>query len=512
MNGLIALQGSQTRQLDRKRIMTFKTVKTSGLYPYADDMNNSDANSIDPNLLKSLKPDTSALALLNGTMPVYGSFSNAWGGSANSGGTAGTGPISSTSSTSFSSLVGTSPINVGSLTTTNPATVQHPGSGLVFNNTFDSTCTQQYINCVVAAEYTLSTLFTNSLTVSVSFTAANQGNNGLALGNNWGWTGNNWVNVSYATLQKALSGTGDLLPQTDPNPAGGSSDWNLPEAYARMLGLSKSTPDTSKGQYDDTLTLNTWSGNNWVYGQDLINGVIHELSEGIMGRVGGLGDKNTAWSTMDLFRYAPADATHSSPYLDTGSTTRDGRDGITTYFSSDGGQHLSSTAGLAFNNEYTSPTNQANTGDPADWKSLGPNTAYAVFGDTNGGEVFTLNQTEFNVMAALGWNTQIPQAVFTATPSGDWQTATNWRDGFAPITPQDALIGSGSNSTAVSSVNVTVNSITTDKLGTLEIAGNSVFTATNGTQPNPNDNDFSGGNNGNINVDAGSTLTTERST
>jgi hypothetical protein len=151
--------------------MIFKTVKTSSLY--TDDMNNTDANIIDPNLLKSLKPDTSALALLNGTMPVYGSFADAWGGFANSGGTAGTGAVSSAPSTAFSGLVGTSPINVGSLTTTNPATVQHQGSGLVFNNNFDSTCTQQFKNCVVAAESTLSTLFTNSLTVYVSFTEKN---------------------------------------------------------------------------------------------------------------------------------------------------------------------------------------------------------------------------------------------------------------------------------------------------------------------------------------------------
>jgi hypothetical protein len=508
MKRLIALQGSQTSRMDRRSIMMFKTVKTSSLY--TDDMNNTDANSIDPNLLKSLKPDTLP-ATLGAAMPAYGSGGVVWGGFANSGGTAGagTGAVSSGPSTAFSGLVGTSPINVGSLTTTNPGTVQHTGSGLVFNNNFDSTCTQQFKNCVVAAESTLSTLFTNSLTVYVSFTEKNVAPPPATLSNpnplpfalkNVPLS---YANVTYANLTNALSSTGDTFPTSDPNPTGGS-DWSLPLAYARMLGYANLgltaslAPTTSSSNPDDTLTLNTWyntpqTGTTtlWSYGQDVINGVIHELSENIMGRIdrSGLGSSSTQWSTMDLFRYAQKDATHSSNWYDTSN----GTDGNTTYFSSDGGKTLS-PGDLSFYG--------GTNGDTDDWKQ---NAVFGTAGEPAGGGL-TLNQTELNIMTALGWNTQIPQAVFTATPSGDWQTPTNWRDGFAPITPQDALIGSGSNSTAVSSANVTVNSIATDKLGTLEIAGNSVFTATNGTQPNPNDNEFSGGNNGNINVDVGSTL------
>ena len=70
-----------------------------------------------------------------------------------------------------------------------------------------------------------------------------------------------------------------------------------------MLGLSSSTPST-----DDTVTLNTADTGLDDFGQDVINGVIHELSEGAMGRVGGLGDQNGVWSTMDLFRYTAAGA------------------------------------------------------------------------------------------------------------------------------------------------------------------------------------------------------------
>src|SRR5208283_2478216 len=68
-----------------------------------------------------------------------------------------------------------------------------------------------------------------------------------------------------------------------------------------MLGLSSSTPST-----DDSVTLNTADTGLDDFGQDVINGVIHELSEGAMGRVGGLGDQNGVWSTMDLFRYKRA--------------------------------------------------------------------------------------------------------------------------------------------------------------------------------------------------------------
>jgi hypothetical protein len=273
----------------------------------------------------------------------------------------------------------------------------------------------------------------------VKFSEANQGyNGGTALSNSWGWgTSNYWVNVSYATLKNALQSTGDTaLPTTDPNPAGGK-DWYLPEAYARMLGLSTATPNTSKGQFDDTVTLNTWfntpetyNGTTytpWSYGQDVINGLIHELSEGLLGRVGGLGDQNSVWSTMDLFRYSAAN---------TPEDYTDGRDGKTTYFSSDG-TNLSSAAGLSFYNQYSLGSKGSLTyvgGDTADW------TQQAVFGTTGGGETLTLNQTELNVMAALGWKVSLPQAVFTAR-SDLWQTATAWGQGFAPITPQDALIG-----------------------------------------------------------------------
>ena len=90
-----------------------------------------------------------------------------------------------------------------------------------------------------------------------------------------------------------------MLPSTDPS---GGATWYVPEAYARMLGLNRH-PSTD----DLTVTLNTYY--SWDFGQDVINGLTHELSEGGMGRVGGMGGRARReperydWSTMDLFRY-----------------------------------------------------------------------------------------------------------------------------------------------------------------------------------------------------------------
>ena len=94
-----------------------------------------------------------------------------------------------------------------------------------------------------------------------------------------------------------------------------------------------------------------------------------------MGRVGGLGGSGTAmWSTMDLFRYTSSGVPDYT----------DGRDGQTTYFSSDGGGTTLSNQNepdkgaptLSFNNQYNSSGTQVNTGDTADW------TQEKVFGST----------------------------------------------------------------------------------------------------------------------------------
>jgi hypothetical protein len=94
--------------------------------------------------------------------------------------------------------------------------------------------------------------------------------------------------VSYATLRSALAAHANnpdaqaavaSLPATDPTFSyAGSHLWSLPEAYGRMLGLS-----TTVYSPDDTITLNT--SYTWSYGQDVIDALEHEISEGGMGRV-----------------------------------------------------------------------------------------------------------------------------------------------------------------------------------------------------------------------------------
>ena len=274
-------------------------------------------------------------------------------------------------------------------------TVSVAGSGLVFNNTFEPGVT--FESNIVSAEQALAGLWTNSVTLNLDFQAVNAGINGLMAFNSWP----SFVDVTYAQLKAALTSHATTsyalaavaaLPVADPNPAGGN-DWALPEAYARMLGLSSST-----ATFDDTVTLNT--SYSWSYRQDVVNAMEHEISEGGMGRVGGLGDQNNVWSTMDLFRYT---STGAPDYTD-------GRDGVTTFFSYNGGTTLST---LSFNNEYNSSDVQVNTDDTADF------TQQDVFGISNPGETNTLSLTDEEIIDVLGWNACFCRGTLILTERGE---------------------------------------------------------------------------------------------
>jgi hypothetical protein len=268
-------------------------------------------------------------------------------------------------------------------------TVSTPGSGLVFVNTYTANDTTAYINCIVAAEKALEALWTNSVTMNITFDQKNEGNTGLVAENQW----SSFVTVSYSQLKSVLP-TADAVPSSDPT---GGHNWSLPEAYARMLGLSSSAPAT-----DLTVTLNIFY--NFSYGQDVINAVAHEITEGGMGRVGGLGDQNSVWSTMDLFRYSALGVRDFA----------DGRDGKTTFFSSDG----STLSSLTFNNQYTSPTTHTNTADVADF------TQQDVFGTTQTGETNTLSSTDIAIMDALGWTQNAPPTVSVSQIQNDYLAIT----------------------------------------------------------------------------------------
>ena len=369
------------------------------------------------------------------------------------------------------------------------ADLQVGGVGLIFKNSFDSSCSAQFEACVVAAEETLEGLFTNPIVLNVSFSEQAQGDTGDAASNSAAYD----IAVPYSTLKNALPSS-DVLPATVP---AAYSEVLLPEAYARMLGLSSATPST-----DASVLLNT-SAFGTTFGQDVTDTITHELTENLMGRVGGLQDQDASLfnagvdGPMDFFRYA---AGGTSPDYS------DGRDGKTTYFSSNGGKTTSQSVGLSFNNEFNSSGNRVNNGDTADF------TQQAVFGYENAGETLTLTQTELNIMQALGWKTQISEDFFTG--SGNWQTATDWLSnvnlGATPIEPQDAYIGFGAAGAAASATSVNdiiVNSIGTNAASTLTIGGGSTLTATNGTVLNPSDVWMTAsGNNGAITVDDYSTL------
>jgi Cadherin-like/CARDB len=257
-------------------------------------------------------------------------------------------------------------------------TVSSSGSNISFFNTYDSTVTANYQACIVAAENDIEARWTCSapLTINEDFTAAAEGLNGDLASNSF-----YIVTVTYSQLKNALAAhdSGSVyaqdgvaaLPVTDPS---GGAGWSLPEAYAQMLGLTGSNSA-------DTVTLNT--SYNWSYGQDVINTIEHEITEGGMGRIGGLGDQNNFWSTMDLFRYSAAGV----------PDYQDGRDQVVTYFSYNGGATLST---LSYNNEY-SGSRKTNSGDTADFTQLD------VFGTGDPGETNALSQTDQEEMDVLGW-------------------------------------------------------------------------------------------------------------
>jgi hypothetical protein len=382
------------------------------------------------------------------------------------------------------SAISPGPSGVGAwITHESPAVVvSTPGSGLVFDNTYGASCSAQFEACIVAAEDQLENLISNSDTITVTFGEAN-GGAGNALGN----TSSGWL-VKYSTLRAALLkvAPGDVLPSTDPSNGG---SWYVAGAYARLLGL-----ETATGAPDLSVTLNTYY--SWDFGQDVINGLTHELSEGGLGRIGGLGGNGSGnWGVMDLFRY---NAAGQADYTN-------GRDGDTTYFSANGGATLSNqnlpnkgAPTLSYNNQYKTDGTQANKGDTADW------TQTQVFGSTGGGETLALTQTELDVLQALGWTITLKQDV-DAT-SGAWETFTDWSTGSMPIEAQDAYID---GATVKLDSNVLVNSIATSSSGLLEIgdSSSSTLTAVNGTTLNTGDvSSVASGNLGEIAVFTGSAL------
>lgn len=246
---------------------------------------------------------------------------------------------------------------------------------ITFVNTYDTDAS--YITSIELAESTIGALWTSSssITVTLDFISAVSG----PVASNEAYS---YVPVTYSELTSKLP-SWDTLP---PDPTSGGF-YYLPEAYARMLGLSTITPPSSS--FDAQITLNTNS-------PDLISAIEHEITENAMGRIGGLGAKSYSilsagslqyniWGAPDLFRYS--------------NGTYDKQSNDTTYFSANGGSTISSLAFFNGNNSHAY--------DTADLES----DATGNFGanDVFGGGAATFSQIDYQMMDALGWEPILPE-------------------------------------------------------------------------------------------------------
>ena len=101
--------------------------------------------------------------------------------------------------------------------------VSTSGSGLVFDNTYDWSCTADFIDCIVAAEDQLESLVHQLGQDHRYFQRSEPGKKGFALDNF-----SHGILTTYSTLKSALLkvAPSDVLPATDPS--GGSTDWYVP--------------------------------------------------------------------------------------------------------------------------------------------------------------------------------------------------------------------------------------------------------------------------------------------
>jgi hypothetical protein len=224
-------------------------------------------------------------------------------------------------------------------------TVRYAGSGIVFNNTYDPDVTPEYRSAVIQAENILQRSFSDHITFNVEFTESAAKNADGTPDNTFVAVnqGYNAALVSYDQLKSALvahATTADdfaavnSLPASDPSHG---AHWVVPYGMAEILGLANFTP----GPLDQTITLNSnyifnWneSPNTWTFKMDAVGVLVHELTEGLFGRISELGLRGGDWAPMDLFRYnsglTPLRFGHYTGPLHDYSG---GADGQATYFS-----------------------------------------------------------------------------------------------------------------------------------------------------------------------------------
>ena len=261
-------------------------------------------------------------------------------------------------------------------------------SGLTFINSFTPAVSEQYRNAVLAAEADLQSKIATTATFHVAFDF--QPLNGFSGSNSFSVS-----EVSYAEFKAALNRhatTADdvaavaSLPSADPTNGAGLA---ISGSLAQVLGLAPASDGI-----DDTVTLN--SKLPWTYGADAVGVIEHELTEGLMGRIGGLGLTGAGiWGPLDLFRY-------SSPGVRDYSG---GADGQPAYFSVNG------TALLAkFHNAFNA--GRFDGQDFGDWDGIKGD----AFGPGGPGSPGQLTATDLRVLDILGWTPTSSTPPGTATP------------------------------------------------------------------------------------------------
>jgi hypothetical protein len=285
-----------------------------------------------------------------------------------------------------------SPAPIGSFTS--PETVTLTGSGMVFVNTYGAGVTDAFHTAIIAAENELQSHFTNPVTIRVSYNFADLGPGFLAQNNFF-----NTRQVSYTNLKAALIAHGTsiddlaaiaalpLLAPSNSHSSSATTGFLIAAGMARILGLG-----AASNTLDDALVLG--NGFTWNFdpnnrgaagGFDAIGAIMHEISEGGMGRVGGLGFQNSTWAPLDLFRFTAAGVRDFTG----------GQDGVTTYFSPDG---TSPDQTHPYHNSINS-FGQFDRFDPGDWDVTGDS-----FGEGAPGDVGDLSATDLRVMDVLGWD------------------------------------------------------------------------------------------------------------
>jgi autotransporter passenger strand-loop-strand repeat protein len=254
----------------------------------------------------------------------------------------------------------------------------------------------QFENAVNSVVSLYDALFTNNVTINIVVGWGEA--DGEAIGT--GYQGENVPNTTvytYSQVQQALVNNAQTSTQEAAYatlPSAASSPFatiQMSTAEAQALGLPLTAAHTGFG----TLAIDGYVGfsssDAWSFNPnstpanefDFIGTAEHEISE-VMGRF-ALVDTNTAYTVMDMFRYAAPGVRDLSP------------SGNTAYFSIDNGTDDLGTWNDNANNGY----------DLGDWA---PNDGPAPGGeDAYGGEyagtVNRLTMTDVELMNVLGWDT-----------------------------------------------------------------------------------------------------------